>query len=178
MYSQRFDHVLHISFSLFFYLRARLGCAMKKCQKKYDFHDKSLQHMVGCSNPSIWSSKKKKKLIKIFHFLLQSLSLSVSVPAVWRILSHDCWGELWFIYHVLLQLMTIAIITLIKTIAQGTHRSSLISNTCLFSCLQCHILSRSQQKTHRNDRFFFFFYNITLLLWPPVNPLATTRRFI
>lgn len=98
VYSQRFDHVLHISFFfLFFYLFARLGCAMKKCQKvwfpwqKPSTYGRLLEtfHMV---------LKEKKKLIKIFHFLLHSLSLSVCLCSswVWRILSHDCWGEFWF----------------------------------------------------------------------------------
>ena len=156
MYSRRFDHVLHISFlSSFIYVPGL--AAQWKSAKKYDFHDKSLQHMVGCSKASIWSLKKKKKLIKIFHFLLQSLSLSLCLSlfqlSVKNLKPWLLRGVL--IYHVLLQLMTIAIITLIKTIAQGTYKFSLISNICLFLWLL--FMFCSQQKN-------VIINNITLLL--------------
>lgn len=102
VYSQRFDHVLHISFFLFIYLCARLGCAMKKCQKVWFPWQKPSTY--GRLLETFHMVLKEKKLIKIFHFLLQSLSLSVCLCSSWvgRILSHDCWGEFWFImfcYH-------------------------------------------------------------------------------
>lgn len=125
VYSLRFDHVLYnFFFFLFFYLCARLGCAMKKCQKVWFPWQKPSTY--GWLLETFHMVLKEKKLIKIFHFLSQSLSLSLPLSLslsfslcsswVWRNLSHDCWG-VFLIYLVLLQLImmtTIAMITLIK----------------------------------------------------------------
>lgn len=120
MYYQQFDHVLYISFFLFFYLCARLGCAMKKCQKVW----------FPWQKPSTYGW-----LLKTFHMVLKeknwlrfstffcNLSLSLFQLSVKNLKPLLLRGVL--IYHVLLQLMTIAIITLIKSIAQGTQSSHL-----------------------------------------------------
>lgn len=148
-------------FSLFFYLCARLGCAMKKCQKVW----------FPWQKPSTYG-----RLLETFHMVLKeknwlrfstffcnlSLCLSLFQLSVKNLKPWLLRGVL--IYHVLLQLMTIAIITLIKTIAQGTHKSSLISNTCLFSCLQYHIFLAAHNRKHNLLRENLTFNNITLPL--------------
>lgn len=117
---------------------------MKKCQKVWFPWQKPSTygwlletfHMV---------LKEKKKLIKIFHFLSQSLSLSLSLYLSISLFQLSMkklkpWllrGVL--IYLVLLQLImmtTIAMITLIKTIAQGTCKSTLYSKTGKFGFIK------------------------------------------
>ena len=96
-------------FSLFFFKCARLGCAMKKCQKVWFPWQKPSTY--GWLLESFHMVLKEKKVIKIFHFLLHSVSLCLSLCLslalfiilslcsswVWRNLSHDCWRVFWFI---------------------------------------------------------------------------------
>lgn len=106
---------------VFFYLCARLGCAMKKCQKVWSTWQKPSTY--GWLLETFHMVLKEKKLIKIFHRFSVSVSqLSMKKRKPWLLR-----GVLIYLVLQLLTMTTITTITLIKTIAQGTSKFTVVS---------------------------------------------------
>lgn len=85
---------------LFFYLCARLGCVMKKCQKVWFPWQKPSTY--GRLLETFHMVLKEKNWLRFSTFFCKptppppSVRPSLCSSWVWRILSHDCWGEGFF----------------------------------------------------------------------------------